>query len=163
MEGSEIARVTDDVRRHVTGFRKTNIDGIDVCYFLHSLGSVECWVDCNGRVYVAENLDAPEDLRRAYRDLIAYHEHIEFDWLKETGLPVPRYRTGTMTEKNRSQDIHSQVHYMELMAAEKMGILDDFVAWRSHEPNVAGGHPLEPDDLTLAFYEKIKSARKASP
>ena len=140
------------VKTNVIGERNTVVDGINVSYKIYQLtegyehDNIEwCWVDSKGNVYVSPLPTASENHRQKFADLIAYHERLEFDWLTEQGLPSPRYNTKPNTRESEiACEIHDQVHYLELVAAKNMGILDEFVAWRPSE------------SVTEEFYKKLK-------
>ena len=51
---------------------------------------------------------------------------------------------GMGQEAEIAHAIHNQVHYLELVAANKMGIIDEYVAWRPRE------------SVTEEFYRKLR-------
>ena len=141
------------IKRSITGGRSAVIGGIPVSYQTYRYnGEYEfsntkwCNVDREGNVFVSDLPDAPEELRKRFQDLIAYHERLEFDWLRELGLPAPRWSILHVDESVVACGIHNQVHYLELKAAREMGILDEYVKWRPEE------------DVTEEFYERLRTA-----
>ena len=155
---------TEKVINNLTGaHRSTVVDGIPLSYHVYKLpddnahGNIDwCWADSDGNIYVSELLTAPSEMREKFRDLIAYHERLEYDWLIEQGLPAPKYNnTPCSREGNFAEDIHIQVHYLELRAARSMGILDAYVAWRPEEsitpPN---GRQM---DITPVFHRQLRN------
>ena len=154
-------KTTRLVEENVTGYRSTAIDGIHFDYFIYrdfdgyEHGNAKwCWVDSDGTIYVSELLDIHKEHRDGFHDLIAYHERLEYDWLREMGLPAPRFNIKENTRESEiAAEIHMQVHFLELVAAKDMGILDEYVGWRPHEAEVTDKFT----DLTDRFYHKLKS------
>ena len=122
---------------------------IPVYYLVHNATETpDVLVDSNGIIYVHGRIKCD------FANLIAFHETLEYDWLIEQGLPAPRYNTETDSkEAEMAMEIHLQVHYLELRAAKRMGVLDEYVKWRPHEfdPNSKN------EDGTYEYYKKLKS------
>ncbi len=92
-----------------------------------------CWVDSEGNIYVCELPGVRKDLRKKFMDVIAYHEKLEFEWLKKRGLPAPKWKIISEDELEIAEEIHHKAHYHELLAARNMGILKEYAAWRPKE------------------------------
>jgi len=140
------------VKENIIGERKTVVEGIPISYKIYKpLESYEhrnaewCWVDSNGNIYVCELRGVREELREKFRDLIAYHEKLEFEWLKSQGLPAPKWKINSEDEIEIAEEIHYKAHYYELIAAKNMGILEEYLRWRPKEP------------VTDKFLRQIKS------
>jgi len=148
------------IKRNITGERSSVIGGIPVSYQTYEYndgyefkGTRWCSVDRKGHIYISDLPGAPPELREQFQDLVAYHERLEFDWLVELGLPAPRWSILHVDESVVACGIHNQVHYMELKAANNMGILDEYVNWRPKE-NGSGKY----GSLTEEFSRRLKAA-----
>jgi len=122
---------------HIINKRDCLVDGIPVSYFSFSTEDTDLvFVESNGDIYVNQNLgtDKYPDLKDKFSDLIAFHETLEYDWLKELGLASPRNRINSGTRRAEiAREIHLQVHYLELRAAKNMGILEKYLKIRPWE------------------------------
>ncbi len=104
-----------------------------------------CHVDIDGNIYVSDILHVKEHLRDNFQNLIAYHERIEYDWLKEIGITSPRWLIPEKTkESDIAEGIHNQAIWLEMIIAKKLGILDKYFSFRPYQDEVGN------------YYHKLK-------
>lgn len=145
--------VTEYVKNRIIGTRNSLVEGMNLYYSVYSVGNeyykileqeefeapqlLYCHITKDGEIYISELKQTKEEFRERFQDIIAYHEKIEYDWLKEIGLPTQRWTIEKGT-KNReiSEGIHRQAIWLELCAAKNMGILDEYYNFRPFEETV---------------------------
>jgi len=140
--------ITINIEKYTLEEKNCIVDGLSISYKLCDIScDADIWVSSTGKIYISENV--PEN----FRNLIAFHEKIEYDWLIEQDLPAPRYNVKLKSRESEiAMEIHNQAHYLELKATNELGILDEYVKWRPHERDFKDDY-----DLTDMFYQKLKS------
>ena len=132
-------RSREPVVKNVIGERFSIVSGVPVFYQIYkslpkgipNADEGICYVGFDGKIFIDDFDEVPEDRREKYQDLIALHEKIEYDTLRNNGLPVPR--PFACESPVKAIDAHNVAHYTELLAAHRMGILPEYVSWRPKE------------------------------